>query len=75
MSKEVATAIAWHLASRREHLRTASHAAGALRDVTGLTVVDATDDEREALYVNSLRPIRVEIARRTRPSWPIAIQR
>ena len=51
-----------------------SHASGALRDVAGLTVVDATDDELLALFVNSHRPVKVDISRRARPSWPSAIE-
>lgn len=52
-----------------------SHAAGALRDIAGLTVVDATDDELQALFVHSHQPVRVDISCRARPFWPIAIER
>ena len=43
-----------------------SHAAGAVRDVAGLTVIDATDDEVQALFVNSDRPIRVDTSKLAR---------
>ena len=36
-----------------------SHAAGAVRSVDGLTVVDATDEELQSLLLHSDRPIRV----------------
>ena len=43
-----------------DHVRMClSHAAGAARSVDGLTVVDATDEELQALLLHSDRPIRV----------------
>lgn len=36
-----------------------SHAAGAVRSVDGLTVIDATDEELQSLLLHSDRPIRV----------------
>jgi len=44
-----------------------SHAAGAVRDIRGLTVIDANDDDVQALIVNTDRPIRVDRSGRTRP--------
>lgn len=43
-----------------------SHAAAALRDIRGLTVIDANDDDVQALIVNTDRPIRVDTSGRER---------
>ena len=51
-----------------------SHAAGALHDVAGPTVVDASDDELQSLLIFSHLSVRVDISRRGRRSWPIAIE-
>jgi hypothetical protein len=41
-----------------------SHAAGAVRSVNGVTVVDATEEELQALFCHSDRPIRVDTSGR-----------
>jgi hypothetical protein len=44
-----------------------SHAVGAARSVDGLTVVDATDEELQALLLHSDRPVRVDTSGRQHP--------